>query len=54
MWDSLHLLGNQQHELVEQFTKYTPRFTSDTPTPADRGTIIPFPSRQSARKKDLS
>jgi len=54
MWDSLHLLGDQQRKLVAQSTRHSSRFVSGKPTSATSGTILPFPARQDAQKKDLS
>ncbi|NOX91742.1 MAG: DUF3135 domain-containing protein [Gammaproteobacteria bacterium] len=45
MWDSLHLLSNQQRELVALSTRHAPRPTSARSTPAVKGKIIPFPTR---------
>jgi len=54
MWDSLHLLGNQQRELVARSTGHPSRLIHVKPAAATSGTIISFPARQDVRKKDRS
>ena len=44
MWDSLHLLGNQQRELVELSRGHAPQRNNAKPAAA-KDTIIPFPTR---------
>jgi len=51
MWDSLHLLGDQQRELVGLTTGQTPPFASlKKPAPVTKGAIIPFPRAERLKK----
>lgn len=44
MWDSLHLLGLQQRELVKLATGQPAQFINRQPA-SEKATIIPFPTR---------
>jgi len=51
MWDSLHLLGNQQRELIGLTTGQTPPFGNiKKPTPVTKSAIIPFPCAKHLEK----
>ncbi len=46
MWDSLHLLRDQQRELVKLSTGRSPRLISNKkPVSATKNTVLPFPAR---------
>lgn len=44
MWDSLHLLGLQQRELVKLATGQPAQFINNQPA-SEKATVIPFPAR---------